>query len=193
MKWTFLFLPILIVVSSSCETRKREEALQQKEADLKQKEQELLLKETTLQLKEEELLKREQRIDSASNHNSTPIVDTSLTGSWSVKMTCTETSCTGYAIGDTKSETWHIAYEANTVMVKAMSNNQLVRVYTGSHTNNGIELIEDKSTPPQGVRNQMIVRLRSVNPTRLEGRREIVRDDCKVIYTLQLEKESRGK
>jgi hypothetical protein len=192
MKWTFLFLPILIIACASCETRKREVALQQKEAELKQKEQELLLKEKTLQLKEEELLKREQRIDSASIYKSTPI-DTSLTGPWSVKMTCTGTSCPGYAVGDTKSETWQISYEANSIIVKVMSNNRLVRVYTGAHINNTIELVEDKSTPPQGTRNQMIVRLRSVDPTHLEGQREIVRDDCKVIYTLQLEKERRSK
>jgi hypothetical protein len=192
MKWIFCFLPILIIACPSCETRKREVALQKKEAELKQKEQELLLKERTLELKEEELLKREQQIDSASINNTTPI-DTSLTGTWSVKMTCTNTSCPGYAVGDTKSETWQMSYEGTTIIVRVMSNDQLVRVYTGTHINNTIELVEDKSAPPQGTRNQMIVRLRSIDANRLEGQREIVRDDCKVTYSLQLEKERRGK
>ena len=193
MKWVFLFFILLMITSIACNSRKRENQLQQREAALNQKEQELILKERTLELKEEELLKIEQHLDSTSNKDSGTMVNPNLPGPWSVKMTCTETTCAGSAVGDTKSETWQFAYESNSIIAKAMANNQLVRVYTGTYTNNIIELRSDESNTSLPAPAKMIVRLRVIDDTHVEGQREITRADCKVIYSLQLEKESGKK
>lgn len=185
MKWILVLLIFIVYASSGCDYRKREEELQKKETALNQKEQELLLKEKTLQLKEEDLAKREQRLDSTII-DSTHVINPALTGIWSVQMSCTEATCTGFAIGDTKSEQWQISYTGNTLIAKAFSNNQLARVYTGFDTGNTIELVEDRDTTVPNVK--MVVRLRFVDTTHMEGQREIAREDCKVIYDLKLEK-----
>jgi hypothetical protein len=190
MNWFFLSFLTLFILTGSCTSGKKEENLRKREAALDQKEQQLLLKEKSLQLKEEELSKREQHANSTSHVDSTHLIDLSLTGNWSVKMVCTETTCAGSAVGDTKSETWQLSYESNSIIVKAMANNQLVRVYTGFFTGNTIELVGDNKGNSPSEPTRMIVRLRVIDKMHLEGQREITREDCKVIYTLQLEKES---
>jgi hypothetical protein len=188
MKRTLFFL-FAILLFTSCDYRKREEALRIKEAALKQKEQELALKERSLQLKEEDLLKREKRLDSTATEG-TYIVDSALIGNWSVKMVCTETTCTGSAVGDTKTESWQITYQANSIIAKVSSNNQLIRIYTGFYTGNTIELVEAQNKEAAASQTKMVVRLRVIDSTHLEGQREILRENCKVIYSLQLGKEN---
>jgi polysaccharide deacetylase 2 family uncharacterized protein YibQ len=141
-------------------------------------------------LKEEELLKKENSLDSTIKTDTAHIVNSALTGNWLVKMSCTETTCPGSAVGDTKSEQWQISYQMNALIAKAMSNGQLVRIYKGFYTGNTIELIEDRNNTSSGPVVKMVVRLQLVDETHLEGRREIIRDDCKVVYDLQLEKQN---
>lgn len=188
MKRTLFFL-FTILLLTTCDYRKREEALRTKEAALNQKEQELVLKEKSLQLKEEDILKREKRLDSTVT-DSSYIVDSTLIGNWSVKMVCTETTCTGSAVGDTKTENWQITYQTNSIIAKVISNNQLTRIYTGFYTGNTIELVEDQNKEASASQTKMVVRLRVIDSTHLEGQREISREDCKVIYSLQLGKEN---
>jgi len=188
MKRTLFFL-LAILLLSSCDYRKREEALRSREAALNQKEQELALKEKSLQLKEEDLSKREKRLDTTVT-DSTYIVDSTLIGNWAVKMVCTEATCTGSAVGDTKTENWQIAYQTNSIIAKVISNNQLARIYTGFYTGNTIELLEEQNKEATALQTKMVVRLRVVDSTHLEGQREILRENCKVIYSVQLEKEN---
>lgn len=177
-----------IVLLSSCNYQKREENIRKKEDALNHKEQELALKEKSLQLKEQDLLKREKRLDNTTT-DSTYIVDSTLIGNWSVQMVCNETSCPGSAVGDTKTESWQIAYQSNSIIAKVLSNNQLTRIYTGFYTGNTIELVEDHiKRPASQIR--MVVRLRVIDATHIEGQREISRENCKVIYSVQLEKEN---
>lgn len=178
-----------IMLLTSCNYHKREEELRKKEAELNQKEQELSLKEKSLQLKEDDLLNREKRLDSAFT-DSTYIIDSTLIGNWSVKMVCTEATCTGSAVGDTKTEIWQINYQSNSIIAKVLSNNQLARIYTGFYTGNTIELIEEQNNQASPSSTKMVVRLRVTDPTHLEGQREISRDDCKVIYSVQLERQN---
>src|SRR5688572_12407051 len=118
MKQRILLFLLTIFLLQGCDMRKREENLQVKEAQLNEKEQELLLKEKTLQLKEDELAKKQQQIDSTTISDTTTQINTKLVGSWEVKMTCTETSCSGSAVGDTKNETWDISYQNKNVLAK---------------------------------------------------------------------------
>lgn len=181
-------LLLLLLSGAGCDLRQREEALQKKEAALNQREQELLLREKTLQVKEDELAKQKQVFDSSMKVDTSHIVNASFVGAWDVKMTCTETTCPGSAVGDTKTEEWSFAYEGTTLVVKATANEQLVRVYTGYYSGNAIELEEEKTTA-QPSQARMIIRLRPVDETHLDGQREIVREkDCRVLYALQLQK-----
>jgi hypothetical protein len=188
MKKLVLYSLILLFFSSGCDLRKREEELHAKEAALNQKEQELLLKEKTLQIKEEELLLRERKSDSTVKTDTAGLYNPSIIGIWSVKMTCTETTCAGSAVGDTKTEQWNISYEANTIIAKAMFDGKLVRTYTGVSKANTLELVEDQQNIPSHF-TRMEVRLRLINAMSMEGQREIIRDNCKVVYALQMSKQ----
>ncbi|MGZ8545379.1 MAG: hypothetical protein ACXWV0_08790 [Flavisolibacter sp.] len=187
MYWKFLLITCLVLTVSGCNDAVKQKELQLKEDSLLRKEQELIVKEKALELRENELNNREQSLDSNAVIDSTHIIDSSLVGNWLVKMTCTETSCASSAVGDTKTEDWQISYEARALIAKAMANNEQLRVYTGYYIGNTIELVDDKSIGDANG-TKMIVRLRIVDPTHLEGQREIVREDCKVIYSLTLEK-----
>jgi hypothetical protein len=191
MKYFFAVLIFSFVLLQGCDLRKREEALTQRETRLNEKEQELLLKEKTLQIKEEELVKREQQIDSTQLVDSTAMQNAAFPGTWDVRMTCTETSCPGSAVGDTKSETWQLEYQENTVVARAMVNNELVRVYSGQFTGNTLELVDNRENIPNQPTTRIVVRLRLTNANHLDGTREIERvGECKILYTLVLTKKT---
>ena len=163
--------------------------LQAKADSLFRKEQDLSFKEKSLQLKEAELAAREQLLDSTVT-DSTHIINPQLIGNWLVKMTCTETSCATSAVGDTITEDWQISYEARALIAKAMVNNELLRVYSGYYTGNTIELVDESSSADATNKTRMIVRLRITDETHLEGQREIIREGCKVVYSLTMEKKN---
>lgn len=190
MKWLTLSLFVILFLGLGCNLSQKEEELQKKEAALNQKDQELLLKEKTLQIKEQELLEQEKKRDS-TRYADTILDHLAFTGTWSVKMTCTETTCTGSAVGDTKVEQWAFSKEMNTIIVQATAANKLVRTYTGKFTGNNTILLTDARQNTDTLSStRMEVRLQLTNETTMEGQREINRDNtCKVIYALQLEKQ----
>ena len=185
-----LLIVALVFISPGCGLRDREEQLEIKEAALKEKEQELLLKDKTLLLKEEELLLKEKKTLEDSIYQIEKLFRDTLVGNWRVQMVCTETTCSGSALGDTKNEQWVFSYEGNNIIAKAMSENKIVRVYTGIYTGNTIELVEEHDRDPAST-TKMVVRLRITSPTQMQGQREINRPNCKVLYDLQLDKISK--
>ncbi|HUC80570.1 MAG TPA: hypothetical protein VMR70_06615 [Flavisolibacter sp.] len=189
MKYFILAIGLACFAFSGCDIRQREEALQKREATLNQREQELLLKEKSLQLKDEELVKRQQQMDSTIVADTTAKYNAKLAGVWNVQMTCTETSCTGSAVGDTKTETWEISYQDRNVIARAKVNNELVRVYSGLYNGTTLELAEALESE-QKPATKMIVRLQLTSDTQLEGQREIDRisENCRIIYSMKMKK-----
>ena len=188
--FTGFVVMFLVVFLNSCELNRKESLLQQKADSLHQVEQRLILKEKTLEVKEQELLLRELKLDSTVQKDTTLAFDSTLIGKWAVKMVCSETTCSGSAVGDTKNEQWEITSEGTKFIVKAMSAEQLVRVYTGIYTGNTLELIAGVGNATGQPAAKMVVRLHIVNEKKLEGQREIVRENaCKVIYTMEMDKQ----
>ncbi len=188
MKLVALLLILLITSTTGCGLRQREEELKNKEAALNQKEQELLLREKTLQIKEREDSLKTYHSDSTIQTDSLRLYNPAIIGIWNVKMTCTETSCPGSAIGDTRTEQWNISFESNTVIVKAMADDKLIRTYTGSPNNTRLGLKDQQTLDSSSTK--MVVRLRLVNKTTMDGVREIFRENnCKVVYSLQMNKQ----
>lgn len=189
MKWMICLL-LSSFLFSGCDLQQKEEALKKKEAELNQKEQELILREKTIQFKEEELAKKEKRLDTLAK-DSTLMLNPNLAGTWSTKMTCVETTCTGSAVGDTKTEQWTISYEANHIIARAMADDKLVRVYTGSFNGNTIELTQESQATSSEPPTRMVVRLMLKDAGKMEGQREIVRNkDCKIVYALEMQKQN---
>ena len=188
MKRLLIFI-LLSALIGSCDYREREEALRKREAVLDQREQTILVRERSIALREEAIAKQQRLIDSTTHSDTTHQVSQALVGNWNVKMMCTETSCAGSAVGDTRTEKWQMQYEGTSLIARAMANDQLLRVYTGFFTGNTVELVEDptNATAPRAAK--MVVRLRLVDSSRLEGEREIVRDNnCKIVYATHMEK-----
>jgi hypothetical protein len=175
---------LIFVTCPGCDWQKREIDLQKKQAALHQKEKQLNAKEKFLNQREQDLLKREQALDSLHRKDSTHL-DSTIQGRWLVTMTCTSSTCAGSAVGDVKSEQWDISFEGGQIIAKSITNEKVTRIYTGSNTGDFIELEEQQNT---SLTTKMLVRLHQVNTTTMEGERDINREDCKVVYALQLEK-----
>lgn len=188
-------LILMVGFAVGCTDGEEKNQFQQQQAALYQKEQELDSLKQLLQGKEQELIQREQKLDSALKtdtvmlQDSTRLYNPAIAGLWAVKMTCTKTTCAGSAVGDTKNEQWEIAYEANQVLARAMAGDQLVRVYSGKVTEGGVELKASSDSASAQPAPIMVVTLRVVDSLNMEGEREIIRSDCRVIYALQLAKQ----
>lgn len=173
---------------SGCGMQEREAALKKREAALALREQELVRKEESLRLREETLLQKQQSQDSALQDSSV-FANANLEGRWSVKMVCTETSCAGSAIGDTKSELWDFSYQNGRVMATAIENNLVVRTYSGTYKNNLLELTETVERSSESPATQILVHIKPLSETTMEGQREIIRlGDCRIVYALELTK-----
>lgn len=189
MKWILLLSLLLFLVLPGCGLRERETSVQNKLQELARKEQELAQREEALRLKEEALTKKQQQIDSTQTDSAA--INTNITGLWNVRMVCVETTCSGSAIGDTKSETWDIFYQNSQVVAKAMTDNTVVRTYVGAYSNNLLELRENVEVSPNTPATEIIVRLTLLNNNSLEGQRQIIRSgDCRIVYSVQLDKNS---
>jgi hypothetical protein len=190
MKGFVLLGFISLFFCSGCNLQKKEEMLQKKEDSLNKREQELLLKENALQVKEQEIMQREQNLDSAVKKDTAIFYNSAIVGTWLVKMTCTETSCAGSAIGDTKTEQWIISYEGNSVIAKAMAGDKLVRVYNGTVNGNEIQLAENTENNSSVSGTKMVITLTLHSENSMNGTREItLKDDCKVVYGLEMKKQ----
>jgi hypothetical protein len=190
VKKTVLFV-LASILLLGCDSGERERKLREREQQLEVKEQSLLLKEKQLQLKEEELqLTRQAILDSSSANDSMLICNSGYLGVWSAKMTCTETNCTTSAVGDTKVELWDVKYVNGSVLVSAYANNNLIRVYSGAYKNDILELDFDSDEGPHATIPITIrVRLWKVKDRVLKGTREIIRNDCNIMYDMQLNKQ----
>jgi hypothetical protein len=183
-----LLFSLCFILSGLTSCDNREQKLRKQEQELAQKEQELILKERELELREQQL----QKVNDSTGTNSATIASfpkAAVTGSWTVKMTCIETDCEGSAIGDIKNEHWKISFENNTILAKATVNNKLVRVYSGEPQGRLIELTAEQNATETSNEAKMFVKLKLLSPEKMEGKREIFREGCRIIYSLELNKQ----
>jgi len=182
---------MVVLLCSGCNLQAREEAVKKKEMELAQREQQLSLRERSLQIREEEVLQLKQKLDSVKTKADTALVyNQQLIGEWNVKMICTETTCPGSAVGDTKTETWNIGYDSSFIVAKAIANDKLVRIYTGSYDGTNLTLSENIANIPSEPATKMTIRLTITDDNTMEGQRIINREnDCRIVYSLQLSKQ----
>lgn len=193
MKWIVCFLALCLIALPGCSLRKREMELTKKIARVNEREQQLNLKEQFLAFREQQLDERAKLLDSTTKkiaNDSLTALHPLLPGMWAVKMVATETNCAGSAVGDTKNEQWKFSFQNNNIIARAISNNKLVRIYTGSYTGNSnsikLTLQQDTTTP---VPARMTIRLQSIQDKEMEGEREIIQQNgCRIVYSLQLKK-----
>jgi len=186
-----LCLLALVPFLFSCDVREREQQLDRRADSINQKEQRLVFFENQLNARETTLESKERVLDSLLKRFVPPdSLGTKLpflVGRWNVKMVCTETNCAGSAIGDNKTEVWEFSYQDNSVIAKALVNDQIVRVYSGAARQN--ELVLTAQQEPASAAANISVNLLFKNDTEMEGVRKIIRpDDCRIIYDIQMQK-----
>lgn len=185
MKPISILLFVMIVLLQSCGLNDREKKLKQRQDEIVLKEQQLMVWEQQLKIKEQELETEKVSLDSVKKQiDSVGVYNPAISGKWSVKMSCTETSCDGSAIGDTKTEQWYISYNQNTVTVRAYSGPVLIRVYVGTYKNNALKIVDEKPNADASIG----ATLNFINEGRMDGIREIRQKDCKIVYVLNARK-----
>lgn len=177
---------------TSCNFQEKENQLKAKEMELNKREQELAIREAALISKEEKLKLQEQLIDSAQKTwDSVGIYNEVLIGDWAVTMNCTETSCEGSAIGDTKTEQWSIFYENNQVTVKSFFKKKLLRIYKGIYYNNTLKLTEENNTTDAQITIELAFDAKDTK--KMKGTRTIIQPTCKIVYSLDVSKANAEK
>jgi hypothetical protein len=190
MRHVLLFLLVCFLLTA-CDIREREQELNKKLAEINRREQELIVKEKTLQLREDELNEKVKRLDSSSKSpaDSFFVSHPQVRGRWNVTMRCTETNCSGSAVGDIKIEQWEIRYQDNGIIANAYSDNKLVRVYSGTSNGTAIELSTQPENGDANSTTKMIVRIQEIKEKEMTGQRDIIRpDNCHIVYSLDFKK-----
>ncbi|OJV19741.1 MAG: hypothetical protein BGO21_22015 [Dyadobacter sp. 50-39] len=181
--WTLFFL-FFAATLQSCEYKEKEARLTKREQQIAEKEQTLMQWEQRLTLLEKDLQEKKKK----QQQDSTAVTDSlqaqPVTGKWIVKMRCTETNCGGSAIGDSKTETWEIAYHNKGIVVNAFAGNNLSRIYNGSYSQNRLE-----ATNGQPGSESVIRVMLELKEGKMEGTREVERTDCKIRYILTAERQ----
>lgn len=196
MKW-LLYLSFLI---TGCQHDNREGDINARELELKQLEKKLFTLQKDLFLKEQQLIKREIIIDSINNNGKIKdslipeIIDTTathsyLTGLWNVETVCTQSTCENFAVGDTKREVWDIQTQGNYVIAEVLSSNQSGRRFTGYADKNAIDLGEAIHHSDSTLNAKISIRLKIRADDNIEGERELVRENCRVLYSMKMLKQ----
>jgi hypothetical protein len=176
----FLAFTLLLICCGENGRRKKE---------LEKKEQQLKVWEQQLSLREQALIKKEYIIDSLNSYSDTAgVFDPKLVGDWKMTMVCTETTCEGSAIGDTKTEHWNISYQNNRVVARVIANKQLIRHYSGFFKENTLELTADQA-PESEAQMRVVLNPNPAITNLMEGQRVINQGGkCKIVYQLKAEK-----
>ena len=179
-----IFLLLCAASLQSCGFKEKQAQLDKKEKQLVQKEQTLMQWEQRLTLLETELQQKRKKQQQDSTAYTDSLQAQPVTGKWIVKMRCTETNCSGSAIGDSKTETWEIAYQNKAIVVNAFAGNELSRIYNGSFIQNRLEV----SNGQPGSESVIRVTL-ELKEGKMEGVRQVERTDCKISYTLAADRQ----
>lgn len=180
----------LLLIMYGCGFEERRKELDTREQSLVTREQAVMLKEKQLQLLEDSLRKTSDKNDSTNlpQIQGLPFPD-SLAGNWNVNMVCTQTNCSGFAVGDIRKEQWQLAKNETGVSVRAMQGDKLIRVYTGIFTGENLRL----STPASdSIRTtaKMTVALKIDNINKMSGQRSITQSDgCGATFKVDMDKE----
>jgi len=183
-------IALLIIVLSiyGCGLEDRKKELDERESRIAVRERLVILKEKELQLFEDSLKRNIAIRDSSlllTDSSSLPLPD-SLSGAWDVSMLCTKTNCSGFAVGDTRKETWLFVKRDEAVSVRAMQGEKLIRVYVGTFQGDGFQL----SVPPtatDSLSSSMTVNLKLEGINKLSGERVIRQaDGCSSFFKVDV-------
>lgn len=179
-----------ILLFSSCGQQEREQKLAAQAKQLREQKQELILKANQLALKEKQLNDKEKHLDSALTiQDSVAVLFPKLAGNWNVNMVCSQATCAGSAIGDTKNEQWVFSLQGSSIIAQAYAKKVLSRVYVGKYVGGLLQLTAQTADSATESAVQINVFLRPVgDSTNMNGKRNITRPDCQIVYNMNMKK-----
>ena len=187
MKWIFIVMGFVFI--TGCDYQSRNEALDKKMNELNQREAILSLKEQQMEIKVEQINEKEKILDSTAHVLNDSLLRShkKIEGGWRVDMICTQTNCSGSAVGDLKTERWNITVEGNNVIANVGSKSALSKSYTGSFEGNLITLTADQDTTE--VNATIEVHLQQSTDKEMEGDRVVTQTSgCQILYSLRLKR-----
>lgn len=160
-----------------------------KENNLSIREQQLLEKEKLFAQKEAEyqaLVKMRDSIFAKKDSAKVAGWPDEISGSWNGKIICTESNCSDYAIGDQRTDTWEFDHDSTQMVAKIISNNKLVRIYSGKFENNEVKLhYKTDSTSQKKV--EMNILFNDISAGKMKGTRTIsINDNCTAKFSVEL-------
>lgn len=175
------FLTLFLIIPFSCD---QSENLAERERKLAEKEQRFAQKEAEYQ----NLLQMRDSIfsrkDTLSGVKRWP---ENIEGRWNGKITCKESNCADYAVGDIRTDTWEFVSDSLKKSVNVYNiSNQLVRTYNIQAENNAIMLrFQSDSTSAKKV--EMDVVLNNFSPKRIQGTRTVtINSNCSATFSVDL-------
>ncbi len=184
----YLFPILTIILLYSCQDSSKQKALEQRELQLQEKERQLKAREAEYQALVQ-MRDSLQKLDSIAKPEFWPSF---VNGQWTSKIVCTESSCSDYVIGDTRSDLWEFVRDSARMQVNIRDRNKLVRIYTGQFTQDQIHLaFTSDSTAPKRV--EMKVNITEISKERLRGTRVVNIGDCQAKFNVTLTRQENLK
>lgn len=185
-----LILSMGILLITGCGQQEREQNLVSREKQVREQQQELILKANQLALKEKQLEEKEKHLDSALiGQDSIAAAFPKLAGTWNVNMICSQATCAGSAVGDTKNEQWVFSLQGSSIIAQAYTKKVLSRVYIGKYRDGLLQLTAQAADATIESNIQMNVFLRPIaDSTSMSGKRNITRPDCQIVYNMNMKK-----
>lgn len=181
MHKTFIFLFLILLIQLSCtdttKLQQRERALAEKEKQFAEREAEY---QSLIKMRDSIFSKKDTLID---NKN----WPANIAGRWNGKITCKESKCPDYAVGDIRTDTWEFVSDSLQKSVNVYDiSNKLVRTYSARMENNEI-LLNFKSDSTSAKKVDMNVMLNSFAPKKIQGNRTVsVNNSCTATFAVEL-------
>ena len=192
----FLVFIIAVFFLFGCNYKEKEQQLNERKLLLDTREQELNIRENDLLAKESEFTRLRSFADSINAFQSKDSADsirflpTRLLGNWNAAMECIATACSGYVIGDKKTEQWSINYHDSVLVAKAMQGKQIIRFYSGTYKDSILTLVYPSNFVGDTLRSsnvKMNLTLKETNQGNLTGTRTLVQENgCSVSFKVDL-------
>lgn len=185
---TLFAVTLLALVICSCYDREREERLTTRERNLLVREKEFAMKEAEYRAL---LRMRDSLMTLKDTLHTITMWPEYISGEWSAKVTCTESNCADYVVGDQRKDIWLFSQDSTQIVTKVINNNQLVRVYKASYTPDLINLNfrTDSAASKQVVMN---VILNDISDQKMRGTRIITVDNrCTAKFNVELNRISK--
>lgn len=178
LRYSPLLLLLAACIFLACTNTEKEDNLRRREAALQQKEAQFAAK-----LQDYDALKAMRDSLDQLPQDSTVVVQfpAEILGKYNGKMVCTESDCAEHAIGDVRNDVWEILPEAVRITNKSGGN----KVYTGKITDGELKL-RNEDTP--GTVSEITLPLPATVGNRLKGSREVKRENCVSKFSVELEK-----